>query len=125
MDTFCIYLLCQQKHCNTYYNQNCNRYSPEAASKTGLPYKSDCRGKQIRVEVQDGPYAGYSFAYVHLSSFVEGIQKGAQIKAGQLIGYMGNTGNSSGPHLHFNLQDKNGNDVNINPIVDQFLANYK
>ena len=109
----------------TYYNENCNRYSQEAANKTGLPYKSNCRGKQIRVEVQEGPYAGYSFAYVHLSSFVEGIQKGAQIKAGQLIGYMGNTGNSSGPHLHFNLQDKNENDVNINPIVDQFLANYK
>ena len=108
-----------------YFNQNCNGYSQKAANKTGLPYKSGCRGKQIRVEVQDGPYAGYSFAYVHLSSFVEGIQKGAQIKAGQLIGYMGNTGNSSGPHLHFNLRDKNGNDININPIVDQFLANYK
>jgi murein DD-endopeptidase MepM/ murein hydrolase activator NlpD len=39
--------------------------------------------------------------YCHLVSFGPGIRAGAQVQAGQLVGLSGSTGNSSGPHLHF------------------------
>ena len=108
-----------------YFNQNCNAYSISAAKKTNLLYVPGCRGKQIAVTVQTGEYKGYTFYYAHLSNLAEGISDGAEIKAGQLIGYMGNTGNSTGPHLHFQVKDANSNDVNINFAIDEFLKNYK
>jgi Peptidase family M23 len=41
--------------------------------------------------------------YIHLLKVEKGIQKGLEVKRGQVIGYMGNTGNSTGTHLHFEI----------------------
>ncbi len=46
---------------------------------------------------------GYKTLYAHLSRFRRGIRRGRYVKQGQIIGYVGSTGLSTGPHLHFGL----------------------
>ena len=46
---------------------------------------------------------GYETAYLHLSKFAKGIKAGATVSQGQLIGYVGSTGVSTGPHLDFRV----------------------
>ena len=53
----------------------------------------------------------YTTTYMHLNGFAKGINKGTKVKQGQLIGYVGSTGVSTGPHLDFRLC-KNGKYIN-------------
>jgi hypothetical protein len=46
---------------------------------------------------------GMSTYYAHLLSFADGLKAGARVSSGELIGYVGSTGLSTGPHLHFEL----------------------
>ncbi len=46
---------------------------------------------------------GYGTAYGHLSRFAAGIRKGSRVRQGQIIAYSGNTGISTGPHLHYEI----------------------
>ena len=46
---------------------------------------------------------GYETAYGHLSAFARGIQPGTHVRQGQIIGYVGSTGLSTGPHLHYEI----------------------
>jgi len=45
----------------------------------------------------------YTTAYLHLSKFAKGIQRGSFVTRGQVIGYVGKTGLATGPHLHFSF----------------------
>ncbi|MEM8616366.1 MAG: M23 family metallopeptidase [Pseudomonadota bacterium] len=54
---------------------------------------------------------GYKTAYAHLSRYGRGIKAGARVRQGQVIGYVGSTGASTGPHLHYEVHIK-GKPVN-------------
>ena len=62
-------------------------------------------GNYVSINHQDG----YSSVYMHMTHYV--VSKGEYVKAGQLIGYVGSTGRSTGNHLHFGIS-KNGTYVN-------------
>ncbi|MCF0178405.1 MAG: peptidoglycan DD-metalloendopeptidase family protein [Bacteroidales bacterium] len=55
----------------------------------------------------------YRSAYLHLSKYAPGIKAGVRVSQGQLIGYVGSTGSSTGPHLDFRVWK---NDTPINPL---------
>jgi murein DD-endopeptidase MepM/ murein hydrolase activator NlpD len=59
----------------------------------------------------------YATAYAHLHGFARGIRAGSQVKQGQVIGYVGSTGRSTGPHLHYEVL-RNG--AQVNPMSAKF-----
>ena len=66
-------------------------------------------GKYIRIRHNNE----YKTAYAHLSSFKKGISKGKRVNQGDIIGYVGTTGKSTGPHLHYEILFRN---KQINPM---------
>jgi murein DD-endopeptidase MepM/ murein hydrolase activator NlpD len=56
-------------------------------------------GKYVRIKHTNG----YETAYGHMSAFARGIQPGTRVRQGQIIGYVGSTGLSTGPHLHYEI----------------------
>ncbi|MBI4934717.1 MAG: peptidoglycan DD-metalloendopeptidase family protein [Actinobacteria bacterium] len=70
-------------------------------------------GNAWRLLRADGTY----FFYAHLSAFAPGLKVGSTVKAGQIIGYVGMTGNAGSPHLHFEVHPKGGAAVNPYPTV--------
>jgi len=53
----------------------------------------------------------YQTIYAHMKNFARGIKEGVRVKQSQVIGYVGSTGNSTGPHLHYEVI-KNGKKIN-------------
>lgn len=64
-------------------------------------------GNYIRIRHTDG----YKTAYAHLSKFARGVKSGSYVKQDQVIGYVGTTGRSTGPHLHYEVHH-NGQKIN-------------
>ncbi|HAX80965.1 MAG TPA: hypothetical protein DCY40_00155 [Actinobacteria bacterium] len=61
--------------------------------------------------------SGDIWYYAHLSAFVSGLTGGIRVAAGQLVGYVGHTGNASTPHLHLGWQPGGGAYQNAYPVV--------
>ena len=64
-------------------------------------------GKTVRIRHN----SVYSTAYLHLSKYAKGLKAGQRVRQGEVIGYVGSTGRSTGPHLDFRVW-KNGTPVN-------------
>jgi murein DD-endopeptidase MepM/ murein hydrolase activator NlpD len=91
------------------------------AAPTGTPILAAGDGTVVRA----GPFSsfgnyvrlrhgdGYETAYAHLSRFARGVRPGVRVRQGQVIGYVGTTGRSTGPHLHYEVMRRG---QNINPM---------
>ena len=64
-------------------------------------------GKYVRIQHANG----YETAYAHMSRYGPGVRKGRRVRQGDIIGYVGSTGASTGPHLHYEVLI-NGRHVN-------------
>ena len=92
------------------------------AAKTGTPIKAAGDGK-VTFRGRKGGYGKtvilqhggrYSTLYAHMSRFKKGVYAGKRVKQGQIIGYVGSTGRSTGPHLHYEFRV---NGVHRNPLT--------
>ena len=77
-------------------------------------------GLGVYLTMPDGTY----FYNAHLSATVRGLNSGSSVKQGQVIGFVGSSGNADGgpPHDHFEIHPKGGPAVNPKPILDAWLA---
>ena len=84
--------------------------TPIMASGDGKVTKAGwCGGGGNCVKIKHN--SKYQTVYAHMSKFGRGIKKGVRVKQGQIIGYVGSTGMSTGPHLHYEVIE-NGKKVN-------------
>lgn len=102
------------------------------AAPTGTPIYAAGEGKIVKA----GRFSSYGnyvrirhrgdldTAYAHLSKFASDIKPGMRVKQGQIIGYVGTTGRSTGPHLHYEVlvASKQVNPRGINLPIGQALA---
>lgn len=109
------------------------------AAPTGTPVVALGDGKVIEKGYKGGGgntvkirhNSTYTTAYLHLSKYGKGIEVGKAVEQGQVIGYVGSTGASTGPHLDFRVW-KNGTPVNpltlespsADPVQDQYKAQF-
>lgn len=100
-------------------------YAIDYAAPAGTPILATAEGKVsyaatkgglgITVEIKHG--GTYLTQYAHLSKIAKGITNGALVKQGDVIGYVGSTGISTGPHLQYAMYK---NDAKVNPLTEQF-----
>ncbi len=76
--------------------------TPIMASGDGVVKKAGwCGGGGNCVKIRHN--STYQTVYAHMSKFARGIKSGVRVKQGQIIGYVGSTGKSTGPHLHYEV----------------------
>ncbi len=84
--------------------------TPIMASGDGKVIKAGwCGGGGNCVKIKHN--STYQTVYAHMSKFGRGIKRGVRVKQGQIIGYVGSTGLSTGPHLHYEVIE-NGRKIN-------------
>ena len=88
-------------------------------ARSGTPIMAAGNGT-VEFAARNGGYGNYvrirhnsefKTAYAHMRKFGKGVRKGARVKQGQVIGYVGTTGRSTGPHLHYEVH-KDGRQIN-------------
>jgi len=92
------------------------------AAPAGTPVHAAGEG-QVALAARQGGYGNvvilrhsgaYSTVYAHLSRFAAGVKTGARVAQGEVIGYVGQTGWATGPHLHYEFRV---NDIQHNPLT--------
>lgn len=99
--------------------RNIPHHGVDYAAPLGTPVLSVGDGEVIEAQyrgangniVQIQHNSTYTTAYLHLNGFAKGVRKGARVKQGQVIGYVGKTGRVTGVHLDYRVY-KNGTPVN-------------
>lgn len=84
-----------------------------AAGKGVIEYagRNGAYGKYVRIRHN----SDFKTAYAHMKGFAKGIHKGKRVRQGQIIGYVGSTGRSTGPHLHYEVL-KHGRQINPHSV---------
>ena len=86
--------------------------TPIKAAGSGV-IKTSGRAGGFGNMVQIAHQGEYSTLYAHMSRIASGIKPGTRVRQGQVIGYVGSTGRSTGPHLHYEIRVK---DRPVNPL---------
>ncbi|RDU34702.1 hypothetical protein DRW41_22010 [Neobacillus piezotolerans] len=76
-------------------------------------------GKGLSIQMEDGTRAIYG----HMNDV--SVKVGERIEHGEIIGLTGNTGNSTGPHLHFGLKGNDGSFLDPTPLLNKIIENGK
>ncbi|MEK7680183.1 MAG: M23 family metallopeptidase, partial [Deltaproteobacteria bacterium] len=112
------------------------RYRPhhgiDYAAPTGTPVEAAGSGRVVHAGWKGG-YGnfvelrhsnGYVTGYGHLSRIGKGIRTGANIEQGSIVGYVGSTGISTGPHLHYEVKRHGSliNPLSIKPTPNKAIA---
>ena len=97
-------------------------FAIDISGRVGTPVKAAMAGtvEKTGYDLILGNYIflvhkGYRTLYAHLSAF--SVKKGDEVRQGQEIGKVGNTGKTTGPHLHFAVYDPNGSPINPKDIL--------
>lgn len=102
----------------------------DIAAPLGAPVLLAADGVVVRAGV-DGGYgrfvevkhaAGLSTLYAHMGAIADGLAPGAALKAGAVVGHIGSSGASTGPHLHFELRDAAGRPLNPGLFLGRAFA---
>ncbi|MDZ7787612.1 MAG: M23 family metallopeptidase [Halofilum sp. (in: g-proteobacteria)] len=90
-----------------------NHHGVDYAARTGTPIRSTGDGRIVQ-RGRNGGYgkfvvvsrhgSRYSTAYAHMNRFASGQRVGTRVEQGEVIGYVGTTGRSTGPHLHYEFR---------------------
>jgi murein DD-endopeptidase MepM/ murein hydrolase activator NlpD len=115
-------------------------YGVDYAAPIGTPVQATADGEVVSAgrEGESGNMVrmrhknSYETAYLHLSGFGRGVHKGAVLKGGDIVGYVGSSGGSTGPHLDYRIY-YHGSPVNplghkfkpADPLRKEFLEAYK
>jgi len=117
-------------------NQRRPHYGTDYAAPTGTPIISVGEGVVTEAQrrggngniVQIRHNNSYKTAYLHLNGFAPGIRKGVKVEQGQVIGYVGQTGLATGPHLCYRLyvDERPVNSVTVDlPAADSLEEKYQ
>jgi hypothetical protein len=124
VDDWHAYRCCPTPHLHQGLDLMAERGTPLVSVANGVISRKVNDPKWAGLAIALTDRSGTRFSYAHLSAFAPGIQVGQHVRMGDVIGYVGTTGDAAGgpPHLHFEVHPYGGVAVPPKPLVDKWLA---